>query len=219
MKIFIDFDDVLFNTKKFRNDMIRIFLKHGVSKKDFYGTYKDFPERRKKGIIVYDPEKHFKKVRNKLGKETEKLRSDFWKLVENSKKYVFRDVSRFLKNFKKRDLYIISFGNGDFQRKKILNSGICVNFKEVFIVSLSKGKIIRNIIKKEKIAEKEKIYFLDDRVEFIKEVKKYAPYAVAIFVKRKEGRYKDERNGYCDYEANDLREALKIINLPSLKNI
>ena len=35
MKVFIDFDDVLFNTKKFIEDMEVIFQKHGISKNIF----------------------------------------------------------------------------------------------------------------------------------------------------------------------------------------
>ena len=35
MKVFIDFDDVLFNTRDFKRDLINIFIKNGVSRKQF----------------------------------------------------------------------------------------------------------------------------------------------------------------------------------------
>ena len=41
MKIFIDFDDVLFNTKDFIRDIKIVFRRHGVSEDVFSETYKN----------------------------------------------------------------------------------------------------------------------------------------------------------------------------------
>jgi hypothetical protein len=74
-----------------------------------------------------------------------------------------------------------------------------------------KAKALEKVLKKDKPAKKEKIYFIDDRVEQIGDVKKKFPQAITIFVKRNEGRYNDKRNKYCDFQIKNLNEALKII--------
>ena len=39
MKIFVDFDGVIFDAKKFKNALARACAKHGISKKAFLHTY------------------------------------------------------------------------------------------------------------------------------------------------------------------------------------
>ena len=71
----IDFDDVLFDTKKFRDDVIKLFSKFGISREVFYQTYKDFPVKHKDGTLeVYDPEKQFKKIESKAKQQKGKLK-------------------------------------------------------------------------------------------------------------------------------------------------
>ena len=40
MKIFIDFDDVIFNTKLLKKSLVKIFSENGVPKKDFEESYR-----------------------------------------------------------------------------------------------------------------------------------------------------------------------------------
>jgi len=216
MKIFIDFDDVLFNTKAFTEDIKKIFSKAGISEELFYETYRDRNDNSKKmdgHFLTYNPSLHFRKIKDKLDINTKMLESDFCALTENTKKYIFSDVPAFLKAFEKKDLFILSFGTNEFQEKKIKNSGISDYFSKIIIVSHGlKSHAIKEIIEKKSIKKDEPVYFLDDRVKFLEEVKVKFPDVITILVKRPEGRYQDtKKEQHCDFEAHSLKEVRKII--------
>ena len=211
-KIFlIDFDDVLFNTKKFREDMIMLFSKFGVTREVFYETYKDFPvKHRNNKLEIYDPEKQFRKIKKQFNLDTEKLKKEFYKLVFHSHKYVFSDVKKFLEKFKDEKLYIISYGKNNLQRLKIMYSGIDDCFQKIIITNESKEEAVPILFKNRKI-EKREIFFFDDRARFVDGIKKKYPSIKTFLVKRKEGRYDDKKTKFCDFEIKTLGEAEKII--------
>lgn len=211
MKIFIDFDDVLFNTKDFKNDIRRIFEKNGVSEKIFSKYYKEFPTRKKKGEIrKYNPREQIRKIK-KLGIKIGGIERDFSNLLKKSKKYIFNDGIKFLNKFKKEELYIVSYGDKKFQTEKIENSGIGNYFKKILIADTSKAVGIRKALRNKNIEPGEAIIFIDDRVKFLRDIKKSYPGMVTIHMKRKEGRFFDKKTRYCDFEAENFDEAIKIL--------
>jgi len=206
MKIFLDFDDVLFNTKAFRNDLMGIFRKNGVSRKDFLASYKDYPTVSRGGLKKYDPFKQIELLEKKFGIDGKKIAEDLGEFLASCPKYIFRDVKAFLKQFSKRKLYLISYGHTGFQDKKIDNSGISPFFQKIVVTDKMKAIAIRRFAKKD-----ETLIFLEDRTEQINEIKKYFSRSITFLVKRKEGRYADKRTKYVDYEVRDLREASKVL--------
>ena len=56
MKIFIDFDGVIFNTELFKKRLIKFFSENGISKKDFDKSYQYFKNQK----IPYSVIKHLK---------------------------------------------------------------------------------------------------------------------------------------------------------------
>lgn len=206
MKIFIDFDDVVFNSKKFIDDYSKLFEKYKISEKNFKRYYYDYPQRYKK-LRQYESEKHLQRIAEELNIPTGNLQRDIRKFIENTQGYVFGDL-KYLEYFKKRNLYLISYSKTNFQETKIKNSGIGKHFKKTIVTNLSKAKVIKKIIKN---GSKEAIYFLDNRIEHIENVKKNIPQAVTILMRRKEDRYKDKKTKLCDFEAKNLKEACQII--------
>jgi hypothetical protein len=61
------------------------------------------------------------------------------------------------------------------------------------------------------VKESDVNFLLEDRVAQITDVEKRFPFVKTILLKRKEGRYDDKKNKYCEFEAKNLKEALKII--------
>lgn len=210
MKIFIDFDDVLFNTKKFKKDYFSIFKKNGISKKVFEDCYYDESEEGK-DVKKYDPIRHVKKACEISKVRIDVLQRDIDRFITDTNRYVFSDADDFLSSFRKKDLCLVSFSKTKFQWFKIFKSGIAGNFKKIEIVDELKSNIIGKIIRKEKLKKDSDIYFIDDRAEQIRDVKIRFPQIKTILMKRKEGRYKDQRNKYCDFECSSLKQAKKII--------
>jgi FMN phosphatase YigB (HAD superfamily) len=210
MKIFIDFDDVLFNTKQFVEDIKKIFEKNGVSEAVFRKYYREQPKKGDEKVRKYNPYEQIKRIKD-LGIETKGIERDFGKLLKNTSKYSFRDGIKFLKEFKNEDLYIVSFGNRKFQGEKINNSGIGKYIREILIIEASKAVGIKRILRRRNLEPGEALIFLDDRVKFLKDIKKSYPGMVTFLMKRKEGRYDDERTKYCDFEVENFNEASEII--------
>jgi len=210
MKIFIDFDDVLFNTKRFKEDYYEIFRKNGISKEVLEKCYYE-PMERVGEIDRYDPAGHVERMCRANNIATADLQEDMLGFIADTKRYIFEDVEGFLGSFKKEELCIVSFSDTEFQRFKIFNSGIAGNFQDIEIVNELKAKAIGKIIKKKGLSEDEHLYFIDDRVEQIGDVKERFPQIKTILMKRKEGRYKDQKNKYCDFECSSLKQVKKII--------
>ena len=210
MKIFIDFDDVLFNTKLFYEGIKNVFFENGISEEVFKKYYKDPETEKKRGIIQkYNPYKQIEKI-GKTGINTKKLKRDFSDFIKNTSQYIFEDGIEFLKKVKNEDLYIISYGDKKFQNEKIINSGISKYFKRILIAETTKAAAIRKILNK-KTKEGEALIFIDDRERFLRNIKESYPGMVTFLFNNSLGRYNDEKTGHCDFKVKNFNEVLKII--------
>lgn len=210
MKIFIDFDDALFDTKMFVNDIQGIFEKNGIPEKMFKKYYKELPAKEgDERVKKYNPYKQIRRIRS-LGIETKGIEKGFRKLISDTKRYLFKDGVDFLKRFQKEDLYIVSFGDSKFQKEKIKNSGIGKYFKKVLIIGVSKAVGIRKILKSRNLEPGEALIFIDDRAKFLKDIKKSYPGMVTFLLKRSEGRYDDKKTKYCDFEVKNFDDVVEI---------
>ena len=168
MKLFIDFDDVIFNTKPFKKSLVKIFSQNGVSKKDFEESYRLIFKNQK---TTYTPLKHVGFFAKNKKVDSSKISFHIEKLLKNLKSYVFNDAQMFLKHFSKKNLYLLSYGDLKFQKKKIKAAGISKYFKRVIVTNDNKLKIIKKIARKDKFKKGERIIFIDDKPIHIKEVK------------------------------------------------
>ena len=209
MLIFLDFDDVLFNTRKFKDDYFDLFKKRGVTKDVFEKFYYDPLDKR--NTKSYSPIGHIKRVCRQAQLNYSEFEEDVMQFTRNTDRYVFNDTIKFLENFSKKELCLISFSKTNFQKSKIFNSGITKYFNQIEIVDELKGKAIKKIIKLKSSDISERIYFIDDRVEHLTDAKIKNPNIITIFLLRKEGRHRDRRNKFCDYKVTSTREILKII--------
>lgn len=209
MLIFLDFDDVLFNTRKFKDDYFDLFKKRGVTKDVFEKFYYDPLDKR--NTKSYSPVGHIRRVCRQSQLNYSEFEEDVMRFTQNTDRYVFNDTIKFLENFSKKELCLISFSKTNFQKSKIFNSGITKYFNQIEIVDELKGKAIEKIIKLKSSDISERIYFIDDRVEHLTDAKIKNPNIITIFLLRKEGRHRDRRNKFCDYKVTSTREILKII--------
>lgn len=212
MQIFIDFDDVIFNTKKFKHDFKEMFLTHGISSEIFDKYYNDPNDIR--AIKTFDPWKQIERINEELGIDTDKLTQFVDGFIADISEYVFEDVEEFAGSVGAGNICVVSFGEREFQTKKIENSKINNFIKDIVVTEESKADAINEIIEKENVKMPDRIFFLDDRIEQIREVKERFPRIISILVKRPEGRYQEmQKEGCCDHEVHNLKEAREIIEL------
>ncbi|KKQ53492.1 MAG: hypothetical protein US70_C0003G0035 [Parcubacteria group bacterium GW2011_GWD2_38_11] len=211
MKIFIDFDDVIFNTKKFKTDFKNMFIENGISDEIFDKYYNDPNDPR--AIKTFDPWRQIECIyNNESGIDKEKLNKLVYEFIADMSAYIFADVADFVRAVGAENISIVSFGEREFQTKKVLNSGIGKFIPKIVITDTSKAEAIAKILENEKGNSSEGMFFLDDRVEQIHNIKENFPDMITILIKRPEGRYQEmQKEDCCDHEVHNLKEAQKII--------
>jgi FMN phosphatase YigB (HAD superfamily) len=203
--ILVDFDDVIFNTKKFVADRGKIFAANGISEKIYKQCY--HADVVTGQIRKYECRAHIRRARKLVTFDVERLENKLDKHLKDVKKYIFPDAWKFLKEFKWENLCLISFSKTEFQREKITNSGITKYFRKIYIVDVLKSEVVRKAAGK----NSSKIFFIDDRTEQINAVKEKYPEVLTFLLQRRDGRYFDKKTKFCDFDAKDLMQVSKII--------
>lgn len=212
MKIFIDFDDVLFNTKYFSAYLKEFFAKAGIDQELFQKYYYASNDQAKDKVRLFDPNGLFLRLEKYEKIDTSKIRHDFETKLQDLERFVFEDATDFLAAMGKENLQVISFGLANWQQNKIKGSRIDKLVENFVTTEKPKAQEIERLLAQMKLDVEEKIFFIDDRAEHLEDVKKSFPQIITIFLCRKEGRYCDQKNEFCDYEARDLKEAEEIIS-------
>ncbi|MBP7822385.1 MAG: HAD hydrolase-like protein [Candidatus Moranbacteria bacterium] len=210
MKIFLDFDDCLFDTNAFYIDLQGIFEANGVSKELFQRAYQEIKnESQIDGAWCYSFEKHVRRLRNYVFFDEGDLHQKLATYISDTKKFLFPDVEKFLIVLRESAsrIYILSFGDRDHQMGKISGTGILSYIEKSIITNKDKSEAFQDEIDH----EEDGVWFFDDRIKYIESVKRAFPKVKTILVRRVEGRYHDEPNEFCDYVVSDLDEALAII--------
>ena len=216
MKVFIDFDDVIFNAKRFKEDLIRVFLKNGITRSEFENSYYTFQKRAQEWGQHYDPKKQILVLRKKNKIDSKKLNKDLDVFMSNLKGYVFSDAYDFMKVFSKKDLFLITYGHVKFQMKKIESSGVEKYFEKVLVTKNNKIDEIMKMCRKCKFPSEEKIILIDDRPEQLEKAEKEKKSILTFRLCRPEGRYSDLICADKDYEAKNLKEVEKILEKEGL---
>lgn len=217
MKIFIDFDDVIFNAKRFKEDFIKVFQNNGVTRAEFENSYYTYSKRAQEWGKYYDPKNQIRVLRRRNQIDHEKLEKDLDLFLADLREYVFPDVYRFLESFPKKDLFLLTYGHVKFQKIKIKGAGVKKYFKKLLISKDNKINVIMETCKAYKFSPGEKIILIDDRPEQLERAERARKSVVTFHMCRPEGRY---TNLICldkDYEVNSLKETLGIIKGNNIK--
>lgn len=211
MTIFIDFDDVLFNTQQFKDDLKNIFHRHGISNECYIKYY--FPDG--DGIQkTYDPRAQIDRIcKNNKNINKDLLLKDVDEFLKlKTSRYIFEDVKNFCYKIGKSNLIVLSYGEKRMQSEKIANSEIDEFVADFIITDDLKSNAMNDYAAKKRMVIDENVVFIDDRVEQIADMKKYFPKIKTVWLHRIEGRYKDQtKDSNCDYEASSLLEVVELL--------
>lgn len=209
MKIFLDFDDTLFDTNAFFVSLQDIFEEFGISKEISLKSYQEIKAEFPSGGWCYSFERHIEKLKQYVSFDEKGLRNRLMIYITTTERFLFSDVRDFLSSLKKNGhtLFILSFGDIQFQSAKIAGAGISQFIERNIITDEDKVVALQGEIND----NEEEIWFFDDRIHFLESVKRAFPGIKTVFVKRKEGRYQDEPTGFCDYVVRNLIEGERIV--------
>jgi len=208
MRIFLDFDDTLYNTTRLKKETNRVIADFGVTKEFQEVLKKD--EEKGTGMNF---DRVLKDVFDSLGKD-KKAKFDFKKLkqkinriLNKKKSMLYSDSLPFLKAiYKKHDLILITYGDYRAQRFKIKQVGIRRFFKAVLIVTEKKEEFFRDYLKKREGV------FIDDKASTIDFVAKNFLDIKTIVLRRPGSWHSKKPFGKYDFLTRNLSQTLKIIN-------
>ena len=165
--LIFDLDDTLISTKKVFSSLENAFVQKEIERKRFQKLYR---ESKVQGALSL---KRFIYLVKKYFSLSEKeIRAILKEAFKEGKKFLYPDTYPFLKKWSERaNLFLVSFGNKDFQMHKIKNAGIFNFFEKIFITSdRQKREEVGNILKN--FLKKKKIFFVDDNQEALFCIKK-----------------------------------------------
>ena len=133
MKIYLDFDGTLFNTDKFYQDYLNLFQEYGLDE-DLINNIK---------LKLFKTTKfNLDILTNYLVKEYN-LDNNILLKVNNlyNSSYVFKDVIPFLEKNKNLEINLLTYGDYNYQLKKIEGSNLKKYFKNIIITDKDKSKL------------------------------------------------------------------------------
>lgn len=205
MKIFIDFDDTIFATRIFKRDLQKILWKRfDMSEDDFQKSRDVFSGTFGKSGEKYTFNRYVEVVAGIVQADDGRVFDVISGFFSGDLSvYIFDDVIKTLEKLKDHELILLSYGDKDFQMRKIRGSGIERYFKEVIIVDGDKYEAI-----KEYAGFNERVVLVDDKSVYFEAVKNANEKNISIHKI-----YEDEKclSRFCDYHIRQFNELVNLI--------
>lgn len=133
MKIYLDFDGTLFNTDKFYQDYLKLLQEYNIDELTINNIR---PKLFKSSLFNLDI------LTNYLVKEYN-LDNNILARVNNlyNSSYVFKDVIPFLEKYNNLEINLLTYGDYNYQLKKIEGSNLKKYFKNIIITDKDKSKL------------------------------------------------------------------------------
>ena len=211
MKIVIGFDGAVFNTHKLIQELLDNLKKAGHKSEEFKEIYKKAKTKRSNFdqkeiidlLIKFD-------LNNKMEVTTE-----ITSLLENPDDFIYSDFYKFVNNFRKKDLILLSSGTISFCKEKIERFKINNFFDKVYITD-NRMKKLELIYRK---YSTERLFFIDNRASEIDQAERLLTGIVTIKIERSRGAYSNLKSERTNFVIKNLSQAERIINELTSKDI
>jgi len=177
IKLFIDFDDTLFDRGRFVPDMFSIIKKYGFDDAEIEGSYKIVYSDGYDGIWSHLDYLH-KNVRTfDLAGATEEIE----RFLDTAPGYLFPEAVPFLEKVDrdKYDVRLLTVGGLEFQKLKVSKSGIEKCFDQCHYSPVNKAAALKNLV-----SEGETFVLLDDKDRETLAVREAYPKSLAIQIEK-----------------------------------
>jgi len=176
IKLFIDFDKTLFDTNQVKERIIRIFGQFGFSQEEIEQTYLAETLDGK-----YSPEAQARRLYDIKKFDLEVAELKIKSMIFDSSRILYSDTIQFLDGLDKEkyEVDLLSYGDVEFQERKIKHSGIIDKFDNIYITSAEKQIYLKDIAE-----DKENFFVLDDKMENLEKISADYPKAFMIYINR-----------------------------------
>lgn len=159
MKVIFDFDDVLFEAKKFKERMFSILESKG------YSSASQVYAQMRLSLAPFSPHEFLKNIDSSLTDEQEG--SLYEEIMESCSDLANDEVVRIARALGKDNCYILTNGDEAFQMDKIRRSIGEDLAAKIIVVSGGKREALRLLCKRH---ENEDIIFVDDKLMFLNDI-------------------------------------------------
>lgn len=205
MRIFIDLDDVLMDTRAFKEVFFEAFAAFGVSKDIVRKAYLDTRETKES----YNLRDHLHNISKSVpGLNIKDAGKELLVFSRRSAEFIFPDAISFLTYLRENGwrAELVSTGDKKMQLGKIKALGIENFFARIhFADSNKKSRWVRTALHH----PKDFFVFLDDKAEAVDDVKKEFPESAAIQILRRKNQ---KKSAGADAIVENLKEARKILS-------
>lgn len=157
---FIDLDDTIYDTKKFKEDIYKVFQPLGIGYEDFIRAYRRAAELPKLGYFHYTFEKQIEAVREFGIEVPDAVLAKLNGLL--AKNYIISDAKEFLAYLKRicGKVILLTAGTRDFQARKIEAIQAARLVDEVNQIDGGKDEVLRPLVENNKM-----ILFINDNLD------------------------------------------------------
>lgn len=173
-KLFIDFDDTLFDRDTFKERLVSLIKKQGFSDEEVEAGYREvYKNNGYEGVWAHLEYLH----QNVRPIDMDKAKLDINDLFSGAKELLFSDVLKFLNSLdkKKYEINLITVGGLEFQRKKVSACEIEPLFDNCYFTTEEKSEALADLV-----GDDESFVLLEDKDETIESVKKIFPKAMVL---------------------------------------
>lgn len=175
-KIFIDFDDTLFDRGRFVPDLFGIIEKFGFTDDEIISSYQMVYHDGYDGVWAHMKFLHDKVRPFDLSLAETKMKE----FLDRTSSYLFPEAMSFLQGINKNffDIQLLTVGGINFQKMKIEGAGISKFFDYCNYTTKNKAATLNSLVSTDDF-----FILVEDKDREIKEVNKKFPYAMTIQVR------------------------------------
>lgn len=194
----VDFDETLFATERFKQALVDIFKKNGVPEMIALSTMRQAEESVLKPMYFdYTFERHCDRVQSQGIEISLTLLGELHAVLRRSEEFVYEEAAEFMRVVRHNAARVIllSSGNYSFQRAKIDQSGLATWFDEIIIVRSHKETILDYLTQQGALSS----IFINDNLAENKIIREFLP-SVTIVSKINSAKFSK-----AEYENSGMR--------------
>lgn len=204
MKIIFDFDHTVFDMTAMHQSIVDAIKELGINEEQYRHCYNDVTNWK-----IFTVDSISQRLNRVLKVSSEDVSKAFHVVAEEALLYVYDDVDEHFQKLKAEGhkLYLLSWGDKDWQHKKIEHSGLMKHCEDIMTVQEVKADYLSK-----NHEQHECLVLIDDKPAELKAIKEAKPDLKMIRLRRDNGKYSGIETPHDIPEAKNMAEVMKIVS-------
>lgn len=204
MKIIFDFDHTVFNMSSMHTALNDAIVEVGIDLEDYKAAY-----NKETNWKSFNVESLASRLEKMTGKSASSIIRAYHKVSDVADLFIYDDVKEVLEQLRADGhiLIMLSWGDSNWQLRKIEASGLKNYFEEIITVTELKADFLSKWAD-----DLSDIVVIDDKPAELKAIEKVHPDLTLVRMKRENGKYSDQETPSGLEEVKDMKEVIELIN-------